>query len=63
MTVRVIPTHIISAEVKERLGRLALYYDQHPCERVDGKTVYELIRSKFLAMAGAKEWQRLLLLS
>jgi hypothetical protein len=30
---------------------------------VDGKTVYELIRSKFVAMAGAKEWQRLLLLS
>jgi hypothetical protein len=30
---------------------------------MDGKTVYESIRSKFLAMAGAKEWQRLLLLS
>ena len=52
-----------SAEVKERLGRLAIYYDHYPCERVDGKTVYELVRSKFVAMAGAKEWQRLLLLS
>jgi hypothetical protein len=50
-----------SAEVKERLGRLARYYDHYPCERVDGKTVYELIRSKFVAMADAKEWQRLLL--
>jgi hypothetical protein len=52
-----------SEDVKERLGRLAKYYDRYPCERVDGKTVYELIRLKFLAMAGAKEWQRLLLLS
>ena len=52
-----------SAEVKERLGKLARYYDHYPCERVEGKTVYELIRSKFVAMAGAKEWQRLLLLS
>ena len=28
-----------SPDAKERLGRLALYYNHYPCERVDGKTV------------------------
>src|SRR5215208_8521654 len=50
-------------EVQDELGTLLPYFDHYPCERINGKTMYELIRPTFVGIAGEKAWQRLLTLT
>jgi hypothetical protein len=50
---------IESDKVRQELGPLAAYYDHYPCEKINGKTIYNLIRPLFLYVAGNKNWKRL----
>jgi len=47
-------------QVSDELGALLPYFDHYPCERINGKNMYDIIRSAFISIAGEKAWQRLL---
>jgi hypothetical protein len=51
---------IDSPKVAQELGELAKYFDHYPCDKINGKTIYDLMRPLFLFVAGKKQWRRIL---